>query len=211
MTTINESGNDPQVWFTSDTHFGHVNILKFNAEQRPFKDTDHMDEEIIRRWNAVVSPKDTVYHLGDIALGPIDKSLPKIARLNGHKIAVLGNHDRPFMRAGKHDEQRWWARYKEVFQEVRGWEGILVDIGPFLETVKLSHFPYTGDHTPEDRHADVRPHDIGTPLIHGHTHSTDRLTYSSKGTPQIHVGMDAWDLTPVNSSQILDILGLDRG
>lgn len=201
-----QNGNAPQTWFTSDTHFGHVNILKFNAEQRPFRDTNEMDEEIIRRWNAVVGINDTVYHLGDIALGPIDKSLPKIKRLNGYKIAVLGNHDRPFMRAGKADEQDWWNRYREVFEEVVDWNGMLVDIGPSLTTVKVSHFPYTGDHTPEDRHADVRPHDIGTPLVHGHTHSTDRLTFSKRGTPQIHVGMDAWNLTPVSQNQVLELL-----
>lgn len=168
-----------------------------------------MDEVIVQRWNEVVAPEDTVYHLGDIALGPIDRSLAKIARLNGHKIAILGNHDRPFMRAGKADEEVWWDRYREVFQEVVHWDGRLVDIGPNLDTVKVSHFPYTGDHTPTDRHAEARPHDIGTPLIHGHTHTTDRLTYSKRGTKQVHVGQDAWDFYPVSDSQILEILELD--
>ncbi len=166
-----------------------------------------MDEEIIRRWNSVVSPEDTVYLLGDIALGPIDVSLPKVARLNGFKIAVMGNHDRPFMRAGKADEEAWFQRYEEVFQEVIHWEGDLVDIGPNLTTVKISHFPYTGDHTEADRHSEHRPVDVGTPLVHGHTHSKDKLTLSNKGTKQIHVGMDAWNFTPVNANTILDILG----
>lgn len=192
------------IWFTSDTHFSHKNIIKYC--ERPFTDTDHMDDVIIQRWNEVVKPEDMVYHLGDIALGPIDKSLAKIARLNGHKIAVLGNHDRPFMRAGKGDEDVWWDRYNAVFQEVYHWRGGLTYIGPNLDTVKISHFPYTGDHTPDDRYADVRPHDIGTPLVHGHTHSTDRLTFSAKGTKQIHVGVDAWDFTPVSEFQILELL-----
>lgn len=169
-----------------------------------------MDEIIIQRWNEVVKPEDTVYHLGDIALGPIDKSLSKITRLNGHKIAILGNHDRPFMRAGKADEDKWWDGYREVFQEVVHWKGMLVDIGPNLETVKISHFPYTGDHTPIDRYSDVRPHDIGTPLVHGHTHTKDKVTYSKKGTPQIHVGVDAWDFRPVSESTILELLGFDK-
>lgn len=196
-----------ETWFTSDTHFGHGNIIKYC--DRPFADTNEMDEAIIANWNAVVGPADKVYHLGDIALGPIDKTLAKIARLNGHKIALLGNHDRPFMRAGKADEQMWWDRYNEVFQEVWHWDGDIITIGTDLEIVKLSHFPYTGDHTPTDRHADARPHDIGTPLIHGHTHSTDRLTYSKKGTPQVHVGQDAWNYTPVSEAQVLELLGLD--
>lgn len=164
-----------------------------------------MDEEIIRRWNEVVSPEDTVYHLGDIALGPIDKSLAKITRLNGYKIAVLGNHDRPFMRMGKHDEDTWWDRYADVFQEVLSWEGAQVEL-PGFGTVAISHFPYTGDHTPDDRHSGVRMLDEGMPLIHGHSHTTDRLTFSNKGTKQVHVGQDAWDFRPVSLEQIIELL-----
>lgn len=190
-------------YFTSDTHFSHVNILKYC--DRPFKDTDHMDEEIIRRWNETVKPEDTVFHLGDIALGPIATSLPKIARLNGRKIAILGNHDRPFMRAGKPDEEDWWQRYEEVFERVVHWQGqdlYIEGYGYF----RLSHFPYTGDHTEEDRHSGHRPVDDGLVLIHGHTHSTDKLTYSNKGTVQIHVGQDAWDYRPVSLEQIFSLL-----
>lgn len=190
------------IFFTSDTHFSHQNILSYC--DRPFNDTDEMDEAIIANWNRTVSPHDTVYHLGDIALGPIATSLPKVARLNGHKIAILGNHDRPFMRAGKPDEQKWWNAYDEVFEEVHSWTGAMLttDEGVF----NVSHFPYTGDHTPEDRHSNVRMRDDGVPLIHGHTHTTDRLTFSSKGTPQIHVGQDAWEYKPVPMSTIVEIL-----
>jgi len=190
-----------RMFFTSDTHFSHTNIIRYC--DRPFRDTDHMDEEIIRRWNETVSPEDIVFHLGDIALGPIDKSLPKIARLNGYKVAVLGNHDRPFMRAGKADEIEWWGRYLEVFDEVWPWEGGQVKIAG--EIFDVSHFPYTGDHTPTDRHAEHRREDKGFPLIHGHTHTTDRLTYSSEGTPQIHVGQDAWDFRPVSEDEIMNL------
>lgn len=189
-------------WFTSDTHFSHENIIRYSS--RPFKNTDHMDEEIIRRWNEVVAPEDTVYHLGDIALGPIATSLPKVARLNGYKIAVLGNHDRPFMRDGKPDAFDWWDKYLEVFDEVWPWEGGQVRIAD--EIFQVSHFPYTGDHTPSDRYSDVRPVDNGVPLIHGHTHSTDKVTFSNKGTKQIHVGQDAWDYTPVSEDEIMRLL-----
>ena len=48
-------------WFTSDTHWGHANILKY--DNRPFATIDEHDEELVRRWNAVVAPGDVVYHL----------------------------------------------------------------------------------------------------------------------------------------------------
>lgn len=77
------------VFILSDTHWGHANILKYTT--RPFKDVNHMDEELIRRWNARVTNQDTVYHLGDFSFGNPDKYIP---RLNGKIFLVPGNHDR---------------------------------------------------------------------------------------------------------------------
>lgn len=81
-------------WFISDTHFKHANIIKYC--NRPFKDTTEMDEILILNWNRLVKPEDKVYHLGDVACGygGDDKVLGQLlARLNGHKRLVVGNHD----------------------------------------------------------------------------------------------------------------------
>jgi len=194
------------IWFTSDTHFSHTNIIRYC--DRPFRDTDHMNEVIIANWNSVVSPEDTVFHLGDVALGNIDKSLACVSRLNGYKILVVGNHDRPFMSMNKSDKYLYWmARYGEVFDEVWDWRerrAVLLNGQEFV----VSHFPYTGNHTPTDRHADARPVDDGiTPLIHGHTHIRDQhRTVSEHGTPQIHVGVDAHNFYPVSEEWILKTL-----
>ena len=51
------------LWFTSDTHFGHENIIKYC--KRPFKSLEHMNMEIIRRWNERVQPDDMVIFAGD--------------------------------------------------------------------------------------------------------------------------------------------------
>lgn len=163
-----------------------------------------MDAAIIHNWNSVVSTEDTVFHLGDVALGQIDKSLACVSALNGYKILVLGNHDRPFMRMDKSDYDYWLTRYEEVFSEVWHWKPAQnVEIAG--TEFKVSHFPYTGDHTPDDRHSEHRRKDDGTPLIHGHTHIADQhYTLSSKGTPQIHVGQDAWNFTPVHEDEIMN-------
>lgn len=190
-------------FFTSDTHFGHARILELS--NRPFADVDEMNEAIIANWNAVVARDDIVFHLGDVALGKIADSLPLVSRLNGYKILVNGNHDRPFMERGKRRYDEWVERYSEVFQVVVTTTALPIILSDGTEVI-LSHFPYTGDHTPEDRHTDARPVDEGIPLIHGHTHSTDIVTFSHSGTPQIHVGVDAWDFMPVYEDSIIDTL-----
>lgn len=75
----------PKIFFTSDTHFSEdrARILS----QRPFKDTYTMDWAMISRWNSVVGPKDTVYHLGDFG-----KTWP-LKYLNGKIYLIPGNHD----------------------------------------------------------------------------------------------------------------------
>lgn len=186
-----------KTFFTSDTHVGHRNILQYS--NRPFTSVEHMDEMLIRNWNDVVSDEDVVYHLGDVAMGSLDTSLPKLGRLNGYKILILGNHDRPFMRRDKNDYERWVNRYREFFDEIHDYLEINLNGRHFM----LSHFPYVGDSHDKDRYDEFRLTDAGVPLIHGHTHSTENISYSPLGTPQIHVGVDSRGYAPVSSEQIL--------
>ena len=87
------------IWVTSDTHWNHVNILKFTDSNtgkliRPeFKDVVDMNETMIRNWNSVVKPGDKVYHLGDVFFGEKDWFQSMWPRLNGSKRLIVGNHD----------------------------------------------------------------------------------------------------------------------
>lgn len=80
-----------ETWFTSDTHFGHKNILEYEKEARPFQNIEEMHEVMIERWNSVVKPKDIIYHLGDFVFGR--HNIKIASRLNGKKRLVMGNHD----------------------------------------------------------------------------------------------------------------------
>jgi calcineurin-like phosphoesterase family protein len=189
-------------WFTSDTHFGHARIVELAG--RPYKDVSHMNEGIIDGWNALVRPDDTVYHLGDVALGPIHESLQCMSRLNGRKILIVGNHDRPFppMQKGRAEKIAEWNKvYEKYFDKIVHTLPFQVGDYRFI----LSHFPYNGDSNGDERFQEWRPVDNGVPIIHGHTHSKDKFTRSSKGTPQIHVGIDAWE-APVSLQAVIDLL-----
>ena len=86
-------------WVTSDLHFGHKNIMTFCPEARSrFKlDLDYMNETMVKEWNEMIEPEDTVYILGDVAFLPAPKATSFMRRLNGRKILVEGNHDRKLL------------------------------------------------------------------------------------------------------------------
>lgn len=79
-------------FLTADHHFGHKNVIRFC--NRPFANAAEMDQALIDNWNAVVRPRDVVYHLGDFAYRCDHDRMAKIFRsLNGEKHLFLGNHD----------------------------------------------------------------------------------------------------------------------
>lgn len=85
------------IFFISDTHFGHANILKFVGQnglpiRGGFHNVHEMNEHMIEQWNSVVRPQDKIYHLGDVTMfKQLDGRI--LNRLNGHKRLVRGNHD----------------------------------------------------------------------------------------------------------------------
>lgn len=81
-----------RIFIIADTHFGHKKILQFEKTNRPFATIEEHDEELVHRWNAVVKPKDTVWHLGDVLFGRSTFEILK--QLHGIKKLVMGNHDR---------------------------------------------------------------------------------------------------------------------
>jgi calcineurin-like phosphoesterase family protein len=186
-------------FYTSDPHFGHKRV----SELRGFDNIEEHDSHLIEQWDKHVKPDDTVWILGDLCMSDLDGALHIMKFLNGKKHLIWGNHDvgSPIHKgAFKHQRQ-----YLEVFETVQPYAKIKLN-GQY---VVMSHYPYLGtgaDHTTEARYSQWRLPDEGLALMHGHVHNTDQLHYSDKGTPQIHVGLDAWDLAPVSINTIIKIL-----
>lgn len=81
------------IWFTSDTHFGHANIIKYC--NRPVQSVAEMDELLTQNWNDSIRAEDIVYHLGDVTFYKDPELIEAVmSRLNGIKHLIIGNHDK---------------------------------------------------------------------------------------------------------------------
>lgn len=81
-----------KIFFIGCTHFGHFNINKF--ANRPFTSVEQADATLIKNWNSVVTPNDTVWHLGDFSYKTANKDDYYLSKLNGNIKRIRGNHDR---------------------------------------------------------------------------------------------------------------------
>lgn len=205
------------IFYTSDLHIGHRLVAEERAERvglvmtavyrAPEESAEAVvawhDNTLAKNWDKVVSPEDTVVVVGDIAAGAgrhCRNALAWLAQRNGTKRLISGNHDPVH---GMHrDAHKYHEMFREVFTSVSEMARIRVD----GNEVMVSHFPYDGDHSTSDRHTAYRLRDEGVPVLHGHTHSMEKVSESRRGTRQVHVGVDAWGLTPVSVATLGELL-----
>ena len=166
------------IWFTSDTHFGHKNILKYT--DRPFSSVEEMDEALIENWNNRVKNDDEIYHLGDVALCSPSKLRKVLARLKGKIYLIRGNHDKLTSACG--DRFEWIKDYYELeVPDRNGYEGKLFHYA--MRVWQASHY--------------------GTYHLYGHSHGElpDDPTSLS-----FDVGVDCHNYAPINYDEIKHIM-----
>jgi len=156
-------------------------------------------------WDRVVGKDDLVYVVGDIAMNPRKGAFEWFQARPGRKVLICGNHDETAGFHSKGLQERLKPDWANTF------EGGISDFA-FLKFGKkraaVSHYPYDGEgeRDGEDRMPEVRLRDVGIPLIHGHEHSKHKAHTSALGTPQFHVGVDAWNFEPVPEETIVEWL-----
>jgi len=170
------------IWFTSDTHFNHGNIVQFC--NRPYEDLAEMTAALIENWNSCVKPGDVIYHLGDFALtwGKQHDELidSLLTQLNGNKFLITGNHDRePVTR-----NPRW--------TKVAPYHELTVDIGGVKQPIVLCHYAMRVWN---------RSH-YGAWMLHGHSHGTLR----DLGGKILDVGVDCSGYRPVDIDTVAFIM-----
>jgi len=182
-----------KVFFTSDLHFGHENVIRF--DNRPFASVEEMDAELIRRWNDKVACGDLVYVLGDMIWNTKgDDAVTLIKSLNGQIILIKGNHER-FL----HN-----AQAKKALAAVKDYDEISVTLedGTARRCV-LSHYfiPMYNGHRNQAIH------------LHGHSHFSDEADYEIDFAAYLNthgiqneiynVGCMYWNYEPVTLDEII--------
>jgi len=81
-----------KLYFTSDPHFGHKNIIHFC--ERPFESVEEMNAKLIDNWNSVIKEDDLCFILGDFSMWGKQSWDNLLSRMIGRKILILGNHDK---------------------------------------------------------------------------------------------------------------------
>ena len=167
------------IYVISDTHFNHKNIIQY--ENRPFADTSEMNDALIKNWNSVIKPEDTVIHLGDIGLGNESSLKSIIPNLNGHKILIKGNHD---------------SKSKNFYLEC-GFEEVVNNKLEVTDGLRV-YF----SHRPESRPGDGSKYDVH---LYGHVHSKGKddnfPTISQNGACMC---VERWDYKPVPLLEVLE-------
>lgn len=138
----------PDIWYTSDTHFDHKNILKFARATRRGETVEKMGELLIEAWNSRIKPEDTVWLLGDFSFGTAIQVGQTLDRLNGKINLVPGNHDKIILHSRELTE-RFEAVHPMITNQRIG-----------RDTVVLCHFPI---YEWESAH-------YGWYHLHGHSH-----------------------------------------
>lgn len=200
------------IYFTSDSHFWHARVIEYC--NRPHLSVEEMNEDMIKKWNEIVKPEDTVYCLGDFSMAFRSVEIYSF-RLNGTRFLVPGNHDQNHSyhkrSRKKENQEKWIQKYKDYMWNVLP-EQFVLDI-PGVGTFNLCHHPYAGPYELEgggDKYEKWRPKDDGRILLCGHVHEKWRTRRSPNGTLMINVGVDVNNFYPISIDEIVAIIAREN-
>ena len=181
------------IFFISDLHVGHANVIKYDG--RPFKTTDEMHVELIKRWNSVVGPDSIVYFLGDLSFTRSDMTKWFVWQLNGKIHAIAGNHDKPkdLRSLGRFEEVHDYGTeigvYDEDSLQSRGSQG--------YQKIVMAHYPILSWN---------KSH-YGAWHLHGHCHGSLMKTMPDYYKRKVmDVGCNMIDYTPISYAQVKEIM-----
>ena len=188
------------LYFTSDTHYGHENICrgtcswKDRSGTRDFDTIEQMNQTIVDRINQVVQEDDVLFHLGDWSFGGfsrVEEFRDKIKCKNIH--IILGNHDHHIENDKHGIKSRFASVNHYLFLQVSETSPIR---GAAVKKTKfvLSHYPICSW---KDMY-------MGVFHLHGHVHLPSNLVVGQGKS--LDVGMDGSLMMPYSLDDVKDML-----
>lgn len=171
------------IFITSDLHIGHLSILEFCKDSRPFMSVAEMHSMLVFNWNNRISDNDIVYILGDVSFAKPTKTSEVLSQLNGYKVLITGNHDAHNLK--DREFRRWFAEIHN-YLELR-YKGL---------TICMMHYPLLEWNKSRHKNQSV--------MLHGHLHSRnpDKLVVA-----RYDVGLDGTDnFAPYLLDDVLNII-----
>ncbi len=177
------------IYYTSDQHFGHHNIIKYTGRNL-WQMADDMNRGLTERWNSVIKEEDTVYCIGDFA--PWRDPRRYLRYLSGKKILIKGNHDK--------------VPYTEIDMD-----NCFLEVYPHLEK-RIGQFNCILNHRPQYRKNDSDPYHDSDPnidsdkydfIICGHVHQKWKIFWKN-----YNVGVDVHNFYPISEEELIRELNI---
>lgn len=193
-----------KVFFTSDTHFFHKNILKGMTSwgTRPFSTPEEHNDYLIEQWNKTIPEDGVVFHLGDFCFAGIQQWENIRKRLNGKIHLVLGNHD-------LHNISTNSERAQALFEDITFQKIIYID----EQLIYLNHFPFLCMSGVYSNYVHNHVHNRKpTWQLFGHVHSgpesksIDVARLIHLFPTQYDVGVDNNQYTPLSFNKVKEII-----
>lgn len=169
--------NNRNCWFSSDFHFGHGNILKY--DNRPFDTIQKHDAILLNTLQTLITPGDVFFFLGDFALAPLAYMDWLISNIPGEKFFIRGNHDKK-------------ATIK-LYNKYGTYLGEQCKIAINSQKIILNHYAML---TWDEAHR-------GSWQLHGHSHGDLKYPYQHK---QLDVSINIWNYKPIKFNEIKKIM-----
>jgi calcineurin-like phosphoesterase family protein len=186
------------IFFTSDIHFGHKNILRFTQRGKLVGSVEEMDGAIIANWNKMITPEDTVYILGDVAMCNMKYAEECLRSLNGELHLIVGNHDKGIVNSAARKQFKSMQDYKRITVPVQDLYSKEQGINYGADrTIVMFHYPiYEWDGI-----------QYGNYHLHGHTHGNINGAVPGR---VVDIGLDGplavGTLAPVSLDQVVEYM-----
>lgn len=192
------------IYFTSDTHYNHKNIVSGTADWedksrcRQFDTLEEHNDKLVESINLRVKADDILYHLGDWSFGGIQSVSEFRDRLNCKDIhLIFGNHD--------HHIERNKDNLQRLFSSTQHYKEIKIN-GRFIVLCHYAMRVWNHSHK-------------GSWMLYGHSHgSLDAATplfanptwigdqYFTKNIRTMDVGVDTNNLLPYSIGELDSLL-----